>query len=144
MSKLFWIGVVLIGVTRIAGIVGTAQAQGPAAVSHDLRRDATPPVTQTPAAINPTPEMWFYEQERTRYEDPKGAVRRKAELRSAQRANRIASLKWYGMSNSRPAVSTVPYFGTYSPTWTAPGLDPYRWRASAPTTVVVRPGNGLY
>jgi hypothetical protein len=137
MSKLFWMGVVLIGVTRLA------QAQGPAP-ARDLRRDAPAPVTQPPAAISPTPEMWFYEQERTRYEDPKDAVRRKAEARSTQRASRMASLKWYGMSNSRPAASTTPYFGSYAPHWSASGLDPNRWRAAAPTTVVVRPGNGLY
>ena len=105
--------------------------------SRDLRRD------QAPGAVSPTPEMWFYEQERTRYEDPNGAVRRKAEARAAQRAGRIASMKWYGMSNSRPVVGTTPVQGTYSPSWVSNTADPFRWRATAPA-VVVRPGNGLY
>jgi hypothetical protein len=131
MSKLFWLGVVLVGMARIA------QAQGPMSEARDLRRD------QNPSTVSPTPEMWFYEQERTRYEDPKGAVRRKAETRAAQRASRLASMKWYGMSNSRPVASTTPLFGTYSPMWVSNTSEPFRWRASEPA-IVLRPGNGLY
>ena len=131
MSKLFWMGILLVGVARMA------QAQGPMSESRDLRRDPTP------NAVSPTPEMWFYEQERTRYEDPKGAVRRKAETRATQRAERLAAMKWYGMSNSRPVAGTTPLFGTYSPMWASNTPDPYRWRSGVPA-VVVRPGNGLY
>ncbi len=131
MRKLFSLGIVLVG------IAGVAQAQGPKSEARELRRD------QAPNAVSPTPEMWFYEQERTRYEDPKGAVRRKAETRANQRAERLASMKWYGMSNSRPIAGTTPMFGTYSPMWVSNTADPFRWRSPVPT-VVVRPGNGLY
>jgi hypothetical protein len=131
MSKMFWLGVVLVGMARIA------QAQGPMSESRDLRRD------QGPSAVSPTPEMWFYEQERTRYEDAKGAVRRKAEARASQRASRLASMKWYGMSNSRPVANTTPLFGTYSPMWVSNSADPNQWRTVVPS-VVVRQSNGLY
>ncbi len=131
MRKVLWLGIAWIGIARIA------QAQAPMTEARDLRRD------QPAATVSPTVEMWFYEQERTRYDDPKGAVRRKAEARAAQRAGRLASMKWYGMSNSRPVVATTPMFGTYSPSWVSNTADPFRWRATAPT-VVVRPGNGLY
>jgi hypothetical protein len=131
MSKMFWLGVVLVGMARIA------QAQGPMSESRDLRRD------QGPSAVSPTPEMWFYEQERTRYEDSKGAVRRKAEARASQRAGRLASMKWYGMSNSRPVANATPLFGTYSPMWVSNSADPNQWRSVVPS-VVVRQSNGLY
>ena len=92
-------------------------------------------------SISQTPEMWFYEQERSRYEDPQAAVRRKAEFRSSQRAQRIASSHWYGMSNSRPSANATPLCGTYAPTWVSSGFDPNRWttaRDTSTTTVIVR------
>jgi hypothetical protein len=109
-------------------------AEEPAKPAQDLRRDVSP------GSVAPTPEMWFYEQERNRYADPKAAVRRNAEFRAAQRSHRLASSQWYGISNSRPSVSVTPWFGTYSPTWTSNTADPYRWRPIGQTTIVVTPG----
>ena len=91
--------------------------------------------------VTQTPDMWFYEQERSRWQDPQESVRRKAEFRSSQRAQRIASSHWYGMSNSRPAANATPLFSTYSPTWVSSSFDPYRWttaRDTSATTVIVR------
>ena len=88
-----------------------------------------------------TPEMWFYEQERSRWENPQASVRRRAEIKAAQRAQRMASAKWYGMSNSRPSANITPLFGTYSPTWGSNSFDPNRWttaRDTANTTIIVR------
>jgi hypothetical protein len=123
-----------------------AFAQDPIWEPRDLRRDALPdPPIPTPSSetthstLTQTPEMWFYSQERSRYEDPKNAVRRNAEFRAAQRQNRLASLRWFGMSNSRPIASPTPWFGTYSPAWTANSVDPYSWRTSGPHYVVLRP-----
>ena len=108
------------------------------APTPSLRRD----VTQEPTGLTQTPEMWFYEQERTRWENPQEAVRRKAEFRSAQRSQRIASAQWYGMSNSRPYASPTPLSGSYSPTWVSNNLfDPNGWRVGRDTnstTVIVR------
>ena len=39
--------------------------------------------TLSSGEIQATPEMWFYDQERRRYEDPKTAVRANAEFRAA-------------------------------------------------------------
>jgi hypothetical protein len=77
--------------------------------------------------LKATPEMWFYEQELQRYNDPKLAVRRKAEFRTAQRERRLASMAWFGMSNSRPMASPTPVMGTYSPMWSSNYIDPNRW-----------------
>jgi hypothetical protein len=114
----------------------TAQAQD-IEEPRNIRREP-PNSMATQGTLTPTPEMWFYEQERSRYEDTKSAVRRKAEFRAAQRAQREAAMKWYGLSNSRPTASPTPITGTYSPTWVGNTHDPYRW-ATGVTTVVVRP-----
>jgi hypothetical protein len=75
-----------------------------------------------------TPEMWFYEQNMRMYKDPKMAVRANAEYRSVQRQHRIASMKWFGFSNSRPRASSDPFHGDYSPSWVSnPGYYPSRW-----------------
>jgi hypothetical protein len=79
----------------------------------------------TPAVI--TPEMWYYSQEQRRHDDPQQAVRRKAEFVSEQRAARLAALKWYGMSNARPAAAATPWMGVYSPAWVGNGYDRYDW-----------------
>lgn len=107
--------------------------------------DDEPTNTQAPTlTFSRTPEMWLYEQERIRYDDPKQAVRRRAELRAAHRSDRLAALKWYGMSNSRPIVNTTPSMGgSYSPYWGSNTYDPYRWRAYSPT-VVLRPYDARY
>ena len=82
--------------------------------------------------------MWFYERERIRYENPKMAVRRRAELRGAQRAERLAALEWYGMSNSRPMVSSTPTMSSYAPYWGSNTYDPHRWRPYSTPIVVLR------
>jgi len=85
-----------------------------------------------------TPEMWFYKQELNRHDDPQTSVRRKAEMRAAQRQYRIESRKWYGLSNARPTVSYSPQYGTYSPAWTAPDQDPNRYRAASGAYITTR------
>jgi hypothetical protein len=75
-----------------------------------------------------TPEMWFYDQAMRQYKDPKMAVRARAEYRADQRQRRIAAMKWFGFSNSRPRASSDPFHGDYSPHWVAsPGYYPSRW-----------------
>ena len=83
--------------------------------------------------------MWFYEQERIRNEDPKTVVRRNAEYRYAQMQRRIESMKWYGMSASRPIASPNPWYDTYSPYWTGNSAQPFEWSGVGPS-VTYRPG----
>lgn len=113
----------------------------------DLRRDEQQaPVVPTPnmSGLSPTPEMWFYEQERARYDSPKMAVRRKAEQRGQQRSDRLAALKWYGIDNSRPTVSGTPWFGSYGAYWGSNTFDPMRWRQATVPYVVLRAGGERY
>lgn len=80
--------------------------------------------------LNPgqmSPEMYLYLQEQQRHDDPKQAIRRKAEARTAAREARITAMKWYGMSNARPQVNPVPFMGSYSPTWIGNGRERYDW-----------------
>jgi hypothetical protein len=67
------------------------------------------------------------------------AVRRKAELRGQQRAQRLAAQQWYGISNSRPYVSVTPLLGSYSPYWGSNTYDPNRWRPYQASTAVIMP-----
>ena len=82
-------------------------------------------------------DIWFYEQQWQRYDDPKRAVRRNAEFRAAQRRYRLAAMAWYGFSNSWPTVSPLPFMGVYSPTWASSHADPYRWVGGGCPTVAL-------
>jgi hypothetical protein len=93
--------------------------------------------------LTPTPEMWFYEQAMRRYQDPKYAVRAKAEYRTAQRQRRMAAQKWFGYSTARPMVSPDPMYGTFSPRWGSNGNDPWLWRGIGGPTVVLPPQSNI-
>jgi len=91
----------------------------------------------SPGAMTPTPEMWFYQQYQQQYQDPKAMVRHNAELRENERHRRLATLKWYGMSNQRPRVSSDPYNGDYSAAWASGDwYFPNRWQYSTPYVVL--------
>jgi hypothetical protein len=133
MPRLSWM-VLLVGAVVLARPCAAQEESLDVQVKGS--RAASPPSPSM--SISHTPEMWFYEQERIRYEDPKMAVRRRAELRAAQRSERIAAQEWYGINNSRPMVSTTPMFESYSPYWSSNTYDPKRWRPyGTPTAVLV-------
>ena len=82
----------------------------------------------SPGELKSTPEMWFYDQAMRQYNDPKMAVRAKADFRDEQRQRRLESMKWFGLSNSRPRASSDPFHNDYSPCWVGcPGYYPGRW-----------------
>ena len=95
--------------------------------------------------LTPTPEMWFYQQYQQQYEDPRMAVRRKAEFRAVQRQRRIAALKWFGFSNSRPVASSDPIHGDYAPHWASNnGFYRSQWNGVGRSWVIVSPyGPGI-
>ncbi|OHB68404.1 MAG: hypothetical protein A2V70_17180 [Planctomycetes bacterium RBG_13_63_9] len=96
--------------------------------------------TISPGELTPTPEMWFYQQYQREYQDPKMAVRKKAEARALQRQQRVACLKWFGFSNVRPQVSSDPFNGDWSPCWKSNNLFyPDRWQGVGQSWVVIRP-----
>jgi hypothetical protein len=85
-----------------------------------------------------TPEMWLYQQEMRRYNDPLQAVRQNASVRANQRRSRLAAQQWFGFSNSRPQASPVPFMDMYSPTWTSNSWNPYGWIGSGQSWSQVR------
>lgn len=97
-------------------------------------------IVLSPGEVKTTPEMWFYEQYMRQYQDPKMAVRANAEFQADQRRRRLASMQWFGMSNSRPRACSDPVHGDYSPGWTSNNTAyPYRWTGIGPTWYVARP-----
>jgi hypothetical protein len=101
-------------------------SQAAPAVSVERRMQSAPSVF-SPGEFKATPEMWFYEQNLREYKDPKNAVRAKAEFAAQQRANRLAAMRWFGLSNSRPRVSSDP-LNVYPPAWGSnTPLQPNRW-----------------
>ena len=98
----------------------------------------------SPGDIVATPEMWFYEQSLRRYQDPKVAVRQRAEFKANQRQGRIAARRWFGFSNARPSASTDPYHGDYSPRWSSNNVfNPFQWNGVGAAMVVLPPSGTL-
>ncbi len=88
--------------------------------------------------LQPTAQMWLYEQEKADHLDTRLAVRRKAERKTAERQSRIASMKWYGMSNSRPYANPTPLCGMYSPGWHANSYNGNQWTYGRSPLVLTR------
>lgn len=102
--------------------VERAAAQDPVSLDRPVTDARLADVT--PSMSN---DLWLYLHEQRRADDPKQAIRRKAELKAEQRRQRLAAMKWYGLSNSRPTATTMPFMGTYSPTWMGNSGLPYGW-----------------
>jgi len=81
-------------------------------------------------------ESWYREQ--AAKPDAKAIAQQKAMVRADQRMSRMASMQWYGMSNSRPQASGTPFSTRYSPLWGMPGGRPYAWYPNS------RPGYVMY
>lgn len=116
-----------------------------ASVAHGQNPfDAAPPATGGQPAAQASPsdlanpesaEMYMMMKMWEKYDDPKEAVRRKAEQKAANRRARLASQRWYGHSQSRPLVN--PAFGfSYANRWIGTGINPYQWRSTAYPVIV--------
>ncbi len=138
--------------TLKGGAAGTG-AKASATFAAPARTEQPLPRAETTAAeiaidhsspgLAPTPEMWLYEQEWRRHNDPKQAVRRRAEFRAAQRQLRIASLKRHGLSNSRPVANPTPFTGSYANHWTSGVRTPFMWGGPSSSTVIISRRSGL-
>jgi hypothetical protein len=106
----------IVAALLLAGAGGSLRADDaprPLSPGHTAASHATDPsFTMTP--LTPTPEMWYYEQEKRERSDRKAAVRRKAEFDTAQRQQRLAMMAWYGISPSRPTMICTPFTGSSS------------------------------
>lgn len=109
----------------------------PATVAAPAPTLFAPPTTTAPVETSSiladpkaTPEMWFYEQYMKEYRNPKNAVRANAAADAQQRSNRLAAMRWFGFSNSRPRVSPDPV-NVYPPAWASnTPLQPNRWQGT--------------
>jgi hypothetical protein len=90
--------------------------------------------SQPPASAT-TDDAWYYRPAPTRAE-PKSIAQQKAELRAAQRMQRLEALRWYGFSNSRPTATAMPFTTMYSPAWQQPGGRPFAWHMSSRPVVI--------
>jgi hypothetical protein len=89
-----------------------------AVVAQVATRDAT--------TADERDESWYYTQPSYR-PNPRAIIHAKAQTRAAQRQTRLASMAWYGMSNSRPTGAPTPFTSRYSPVWEVPGGRPFTW-----------------
>ena len=92
-----------------------------------------------PPILNERSEADYYQPPvPQRYEPDTGAiVRQKAMVRGEQRAARLASSTWYGISNSRPTTAATPFTSRYGHVWEMPGGRPYSWYPIWQPTYVV-------
>jgi hypothetical protein len=68
---------------------------------------------------------------------PLSLAREKAVQRGEQRMARLAAMKWYGFSNSRPTAAAAPFTTMYSPAWQMPGGRPFAWYTSSRPIVII-------
>ncbi|MCC7474897.1 MAG: hypothetical protein IT425_05845 [Pirellulales bacterium] len=127
MSRLIrsYFGALLVGIGLASAVPATFAAGA-------FMSQSTPPTT-----VESRDESWYREQE-TRKPTPTEIVQHKAMIRAEQRMARMASMSWYGMSNSRPTGAPTPFTSRYSPVWEMPGGRPYSWYPYA------RPGYVMY
>jgi hypothetical protein len=111
--------------------IGLAIGSGTCLAAGNL----TPPST-TNTGEEQQSESWYREQ--AAKPDAKAVAQQKAMVRADQRMARMASMQWYGMSNSRPQASGTPFSTRYSPLWEMPGGRPYAWYPQS------RPGYVMY
>lgn len=77
--------------------------------------------------LQPTPEMWFYQELMRRQDDPHVAVRERAATAARARQNRIESRRWFGLSNLRPAANPTPNTSRYAHGWVSNGWNRHDW-----------------
>jgi hypothetical protein len=107
----------------VAGLI-IAWNEGLSAQEFDLPQPqaSQPAIESSAAAPYVQPVAPTYDSTPTRTLHQQNAI-----ARSQQRQVRMASMSWYGMSNSRPTASPTPFSSMYSPAWQMPGGRPFAW-----------------
>ena len=114
-----------LGLTVLAATADAQQPQPPVRPSKKAALDSHIPISL--GQLAPTPEMWFYDQAMRRRSDPHAMVQEKAGYDAAQRQRRLATQRWFGISNARPSANVTPLMGAYSPTWVSNTANPMQW-----------------
>ena len=114
-----------LGLTAIAATADAQQPQPPVRPSKKAALDSHIPISL--GQLAPTPEMWFYDQAMRRRSDPHAMVQERAGYDAAQRQRRLATQRWFGISNARPSANVTPLMGAYSPTWVSNTANPMQW-----------------
>ena len=68
--------------------------------------------------VNGVPDQrhdWSYDRPSSHEEQVAAAIQLRAQIRSQQRALRLAAQKWYGVSNARPTVTLTSAWSLYRP-----------------------------
>lgn len=104
-----------------------------AATAQEVRRDL---VVEEPAAD--APDSWYEETTTMAQPTPRMIIQQKAQLRAIQRMARMESMKWYGMSPSRPLYNATPFTGIPSPRYEMPGGRPFAWHPADTRVLIVR------
>lgn len=118
-------------------LVTPVLAEKPSAMA--VRPVVSPGAAFSTGELTPTPEMWFYDQYQRQYQDPRVAVRANAEFRNEQRLQRLAAMKWYGLSNQRPRAGMDAIHSDYSAGWTSGSANyPNRWGSANNAIIVTR------
>ncbi|QDU56287.1 hypothetical protein [Aeoliella mucimassa] len=93
----------------------------------DMMSEESPSDSSWHSETTPEPEL-----------TPRMIIQQKAQARAYQRIARIESMKWYGMSASRPLSNATPFAGVPSPRWEMPGGRPFSWYPSRSSVILVR------
>jgi hypothetical protein len=75
----------------------------------------------------PHEQSWKREQKLRSKPDSLAIIQQRAQARAEQRQTRMATLAWYGISNSRPGATSTPFTSRYGSAWEMPGGQPYSW-----------------
>jgi hypothetical protein len=100
------------------------------------------PKPTQPGSVVPAPEMtpYPYPGAERPIVDAKTLIQQRAAQEAAARNRRLAALRWFGYSNSRPVAGVDCIHGDYSPSWTSNNPHyPFRWVGAGPTWVAWLP-----
>ena len=129
-----------LGLSALAATAEAQQPQPPVRTSKKASLDNHIPISL--GQLTPTPEMWFYDQAMRRRSDPHVLVQEKAGYDAAQRQRRLATQRWFGISNARPSANVTPLMGAYSPSWVSNSPNPMQWSGQNNTPAIYSVGRG--
>lgn len=128
-------GAVLLGSLCMFG--GVARGEEMELDEIDVEATSSPVNQARPQARD---DSWYYQpQQETAAPkvNPRLIAQQRAMARGQQRDARLASMNWYGYSNSRPTAAPIAFCTPlYGPAWQSPYGAGFSWRMGQPTYIV--------